>query len=69
MTAPFLELGAAYHALKPDIDAAVAQMLNSGWHVGGPEVTALKRRMRLRQAQRIASGWRTVSTRYTWRSS
>lgn len=39
MTAvPFLDLRAGYLALKPDIDAAVARVLESGWYILGPEV-------------------------------
>ncbi len=39
---PFLDLPAEYHELKPQIDAAVAGVLESGHFVGGPEVTALE---------------------------
>ncbi|WP_426267175.1 DegT/DnrJ/EryC1/StrS family aminotransferase [Sphingomonas sp. LHG3443-2] len=42
MTVPFLELGAAYHALKAEIDAAVSRTLDSGWYIGGPEVAAFE---------------------------
>lgn len=42
MSVPFLELGAAYHALKADIDAALARTLDSGWYIGGPEVEAFE---------------------------
>lgn len=35
---PFLDLRAGYLALKPDIDAAVARVLDSGWYILGPEV-------------------------------
>src|SRR2546425_10274802 len=38
MKIPFLDLGAAYQELKPQIDEAVARSLASGWYVGGPEV-------------------------------
>jgi dTDP-4-amino-4,6-dideoxygalactose transaminase len=40
---PFLDLPAEYHELKPQIDAAVARVLESGQFVGGPEVTALEK--------------------------
>src|ERR1700734_1317663 len=40
---PFLDLPAEYHELKPQIDAAVAGVLESGHFVGGPEVTALEK--------------------------
>lgn len=38
MSIPFLDLGAAYRELQPEIDAAVARALASGWYIGGPEV-------------------------------
>ena len=39
---PFLDLGAAYRELAPEIDAAVARVLASGWYIGGPEVEAFE---------------------------
>ena len=39
---PFLDLGAAYRELKPQIDEAVARVLASGWYVLGPEVEAFE---------------------------
>jgi dTDP-4-amino-4,6-dideoxygalactose transaminase len=39
---PFLDLGAAYRELKPEIDAAVARVLASGWYVLGDEVEAFE---------------------------
>ncbi|WP_338503907.1 DegT/DnrJ/EryC1/StrS family aminotransferase [Sphingomonas kaistensis] len=42
MSVPFLDLGAAYHALQTDIDAAVARTLGSGWYIGGPEVASFE---------------------------
>jgi len=38
MNIPFLDLGAAYRELKPQIDVAVARVLDSGWYILGPEV-------------------------------
>ncbi|PFG62080.1 dTDP-4-amino-4,6-dideoxygalactose transaminase [Thioclava sp. ES.031] len=38
MTIPFLDLSAAYHELKTEIDTAVNRVLESGWYVLGPEV-------------------------------
>lgn len=35
---PFLDLRAGYLALKPEIDAAVARVMDSGWYILGPEV-------------------------------
>jgi dTDP-4-amino-4,6-dideoxygalactose transaminase len=42
MKIPFLDLGAAYRELKPEIDAAVARVLDSGWYILGPEVEAFE---------------------------
>lgn len=39
---PFLDLGAAYRALKPEIDTAVQRVLDSGWYILGPEVEAFE---------------------------
>ena len=39
----FLDLGAATRELEPDIRAAVARVVDSGWYVGGPEVAAFER--------------------------
>ena len=39
---PFLDLGAQYRELKPEIDAAVIRVLESGQFVGGQEITALE---------------------------
>jgi dTDP-4-amino-4,6-dideoxygalactose transaminase len=42
MQIPFLDVGAAYRELKPEIDAAIARVLKSGWYVLGPEVEAFE---------------------------
>lgn len=42
MNIPFLDLRAAYLELQPEIDAAVARVLGSGWYVLGPEVEAFE---------------------------
>ena len=39
---PFLDLRAAYLELKPEIDAAIARVLDSGWYILGPEVEAFE---------------------------
>jgi dTDP-4-amino-4,6-dideoxygalactose transaminase len=39
---PFLNLRDAYLELKPEIDAAVAGVLDSGWYILGPEVEAFE---------------------------
>jgi dTDP-4-amino-4,6-dideoxygalactose transaminase len=38
MTIPFLDLKAANESIKPEVDAAIARVLDSGWLIGGPEV-------------------------------
>jgi len=42
MTIPFLDLQAAYHELKTDIDAALQRVLESGWYILGGEVDAFE---------------------------
>jgi dTDP-4-amino-4,6-dideoxygalactose transaminase len=42
MNIPFLDLGAAYRELQPEIDAAIARTLASGYYIGGPEVEAFE---------------------------
>ena len=39
---PFLDLGAAYRELRPEIDAAVSRVLESGLYILGPEVEAFE---------------------------
>ena len=39
---PFLDLGAAYRELQPEIDVAVARVLASGHYILGPEVDAFE---------------------------
>lgn len=43
MTVPFLDLGASYRALAPEIDAAIARVTASGYFIGGPENAAFER--------------------------
>jgi dTDP-4-amino-4,6-dideoxygalactose transaminase len=42
MKVPYLDLGAQYRALKPDIDAAVLRVLDSSQFILGPEVAAFE---------------------------
>ncbi len=37
-----MDLGAAYRELKPEIDAAMSRILDSGWYILGPEVEAFE---------------------------
>jgi dTDP-4-amino-4,6-dideoxygalactose transaminase len=39
---PFLDLGAAYRELRPEIEAAVSRVLESGLYILGPEVEAFE---------------------------
>ena len=60
ITVPFLDLRAAYFELKPQIDDAVARVLDSGWYIGGTEVEAFVNRWLLRSSAR---GWRSERSR------
>lgn len=40
---PFLDLKSPYDELKPEIDAAIQRVLDSGWFILGPEVEAFER--------------------------
>jgi dTDP-4-amino-4,6-dideoxygalactose transaminase len=42
MKIPFLDVGAAYRELKPEIDSAIARVLDSGYYILGPEVEAFE---------------------------
>jgi dTDP-4-amino-4,6-dideoxygalactose transaminase len=42
LTIPFLDLGAAYHELKTEIDTAIHRVLDSGWYILGLEVEAFE---------------------------
>ena len=42
MKFPFLDVGASYRELKPEIDAAIGRVLDSGWYILGPEVDAFE---------------------------
>lgn len=39
---PFLDLSAATAELRPEIDQAVARVLDAGWYIGGPECEAFE---------------------------
>nr|BAC57033.1 transaminase [Micromonospora griseorubida] len=41
-TVPFLDVGAAYHELRDEIDAACRRVLASGWYLLGPEIEAFE---------------------------
>jgi dTDP-4-amino-4,6-dideoxygalactose transaminase len=43
MRVPFLELKSAYEELKPEIDTAIARVLDSGRYIGGAEVESFER--------------------------
>jgi len=42
VTVPQADPGAGYRALKPEIDAAVARALESGWYILGQESAAFE---------------------------
>jgi dTDP-4-amino-4,6-dideoxygalactose transaminase len=39
MNVPFLDVGATYRELKPELDAAANRVLEAGWYIGGAEVS------------------------------
>jgi len=41
-TIPFLEVGATYREIQPELDAAVLRVLRGGWYILGPEVEAFE---------------------------
>ena len=43
MRVPFLDVGGTYQEIKPELDAAISRVLESGWFILGPEVTAFER--------------------------
>ncbi len=43
MKVPFLDLGAAYRELKPELDAATRRVMESGWYILGEEVEEFER--------------------------
>ena len=57
---PLLDLRAQYRAIKPEIDAAIQRVLDSGQFILGPEVDALEREVaaycQTRYAVAVASG-------------
>lgn len=42
---PFVDFGARVRELRPEIDAALARVLDSGWFILGPEVEAFEREL------------------------
>lgn len=42
MRVPFLDLKAAHHELRAELEAAFQRVLDSGWFVMGPELEALE---------------------------
>jgi dTDP-3-amino-3,4,6-trideoxy-alpha-D-glucose transaminase len=43
VTVPFLDLKAAHEELRPELDAAIARVLDSGWFILGEELEAFER--------------------------
>jgi dTDP-4-amino-4,6-dideoxygalactose transaminase len=42
LTVPFLDVGGTYRELAPELDAAVARVLSSGWYLLGTELSAFE---------------------------
>ena len=42
LNVPLLDLVAQYAAIKPEMDAAIQRVLDSGYFILGPEVTAVE---------------------------
>jgi dTDP-4-amino-4,6-dideoxygalactose transaminase len=42
MNVPFLDVGATYRELKPELDAVTSRVLEAGWYIGGAEVSAFE---------------------------
>jgi len=63
-TVPFGDLKAHVAALRPEIDAAVARVLDSGWFILGPEGEAFERELaaalEARHAVAVASGTEAI---------
>jgi dTDP-4-amino-4,6-dideoxygalactose transaminase len=57
---PFVDLAARVRELRPQLDAAVARVLDSGWFILGPEAEAFERELATalgsRQAGAVANG-------------
>ena len=64
---PFGDMKARVAALRAEIDAAVARVLESGWFILGPEGEAFERELAAALGPRTRSGWRTAPTRSSWR--
>jgi dTDP-4-amino-4,6-dideoxygalactose transaminase len=60
LEAPFSDFRAHYQAIKPEIDAAIQRVLDSGWFILGPELEAFEAEFAAycgaRQAVGVASG-------------
>ncbi len=57
---PFLDFSAHVAAIRPELDAAIARVLDSGWFILGPEVEAFERELAAtlgaRDAVAVANG-------------
>ena len=45
MTVPFFDMASELAAIRPELDAAIARVLDSGVFIGGPEVAAFEREL------------------------
>lgn len=60
MKVPFLDLGATYRELKPDLDTAYRRVMDAGWYILGAEVEAFEQQFAawcgVRHAVGVANG-------------
>ncbi len=61
---PFLDMKSVYAELKPELDAAYARVMESGWFVLGKEVEAFEAEYAAYCGTSIASDWATASRRW-----
>jgi dTDP-4-amino-4,6-dideoxygalactose transaminase len=68
---PFVDFKAHVRALRPEIDAAMKRVLDSGWFILGPEVEAFKRELAAalgaREAVAVANGTEALQLALTVR--
>ena len=64
---PFVDLKAQYHSIKPEIDAAIAGVLESGQFVLGREVESFEAEFATYCRAKYAIGLNSGTSACTWR--